>query len=106
MHDDITLTACTPKVSLHGGSGGHNGIESIFSQFGDGIVRYRVGIGHKPDPTMDLAKFVLSNFTGIELQLFDSRMPRYVKDLELIVDKGVVPAMNLINRKVTSRHNE
>jgi len=103
VHDDITLSTCTQKMSLHGGSGGHNGVESIFSCFGEDVVRYRIGIGNKPDPQMSLANYVLTRFSGIELQLFETRMPRYLKDLELIVDKGVVPAMNLINRKATTR---
>ena len=99
VHDDITLAACTPKVSIHGGAGGHNGVESIFEHLGEGFVRYRVGIGHKPDPRMDLADYVLTRFSGMELQLFESRLSRFVKDLELIVDKGAIQAMNLTNRK-------
>ena len=48
---------------------------------------------------MDLADYVLTRFSGMELQLFESRLSRFVKDLELIVDKGAIQAMNLTNRK-------
>ena len=71
----------------------------MLEQIGDGFSRYRVGVGAKPNKEMDLADFVLSAFSKDEQTLLADRTPTYLEQLQLIIDKGAEPAMNLINQR-------
>ena len=65
--DDIDLPAGTLRFRERGSSGTHNGLRSIVSYIGEDFARVRVGIGR--DENKDLADFVLSKMT--DMQLFD-----------------------------------
>lgn len=65
--DDITLAPGRLRVRAKGSAGGHNGLKSIIEQLGsDAFPRIRMGVGEKPHPDMDLADWVLSDFTPDE----------------------------------------
>lgn len=67
--DDLDLPLAGLRIRPHGGSGGHNGLESILSSLGtDRFPRLRVGIGR---PGTDAARHVLERFTGEERELID-----------------------------------
>lgn len=99
VYDDITLDTARVKLSTRGSAGGHNGIASVQQHFGDDFARYRVGIGAKAHPQMDLKDHVLSRFTSSEQAVIDARLSDYVEDLERIVAEGVATAMNYINQR-------
>ncbi|MGC6455589.1 MAG: aminoacyl-tRNA hydrolase [Coraliomargaritaceae bacterium] len=102
LYDDITLDLARIKLSCGGSAGGHNGIADIIQRIGSGFTRYRVGVGAKPEKEMDLADYVLSQFSADERKLLDSRMPDYLEQIALVVDKGIEPAMNIINQRSSS----
>ena len=102
--DDINLDFGRPKLSAEGSAGGHNGIASILSQIEPNFLRYRIGIGSKPNKQMDLADYVLSKFSLNEQKILADRIPTYLEHLQLIVDKGPVLAMNSINQHIASSH--
>lgn len=102
VYDDITLDLARSKLSCTGSAGGHNGIADIVERIGPGFVRFRIGVGAKPDKEMDLAEHVLSRFPAGERTLLDSSMPRYLEQIALVVDKGIEPAMNVINQRPSS----
>lgn len=104
LYDDITLEVARIKLSHSGSAGGHNGIADLLEQVGKGFNRYRIGVGAKPHKEMDLADYVLSQFTKDEQQLLADRMPTYLEHLELILDSGVESAMNLINQRTSPKH--
>lgn len=104
IYDDITLDLGRSKLSLNGSAGGHNGISSLLDQVGTGFLRYRVGVGAKPHKEMDLADFVLGAFTKDEQTLLADRTPTYLEQLQLILNQGVEPAMNLINQRTANQH--
>lgn len=65
--DDIMLAPGRMRVRLKGSAGGHNGLKSIIERLGsEHFPRIRLGVGEKPHPDMDLADWVLSNFTKSE----------------------------------------
>jgi peptidyl-tRNA hydrolase, PTH1 family len=99
VYDDIGLDCGRSKISLFGGSGGHNGIESLFQHLGLGFIRYRIGVGAKLNPDMDLKNYVLGTFSRYEKQLMDCRIPEILSDIKVIIDNGVVHGMNHINKK-------
>jgi len=60
IYDDIALGLGQIKIKPRGGSGGHNGVESIITSIGSkNFPRLRVGIGHPGDPEL-VSKYVLT----------------------------------------------
>lgn len=102
IYDDITLDIGRTKLSHSGSAGGHNGISDILEQLGSGFLRYRIGIGAKPNKAMDLADYVLSRFTEDETKLLASRLPDFLNQIDLIQDVGAKTAMNTINQRPVS----
>lgn len=98
-YDDITLPLCRIKISEQGGTAGHNGIADLIDHLGDGFLRFRVGIGGKTHPEMDLKDHVLGRFSKEEQATFDASLAQLINGLRTLVDQGVVNAMNLINQK-------
>lgn len=97
--DNINLEIGRSKLTLGGSAGGHNGLVSIIQKLGADFCRFCIGIGHKSHPEMDLADHVLGHLTADEKNVFDSNMPSYINGLLLLIEKGVIDTMNLINRK-------
>ncbi|MEO0793930.1 MAG: aminoacyl-tRNA hydrolase [Verrucomicrobiota bacterium] len=106
IYDEINLDLGRSKISVRGSAGGHNGVSSILQHVGNGFVRYRIGIGGKPNPGTDLAKWVLGKLNETEQQLITSRMPDYISGLRLLVREGTVSAMNKINTRIPPQKNE
>ncbi|NCG09118.1 MAG: aminoacyl-tRNA hydrolase [Verrucomicrobia bacterium] len=104
VFDDITLDLARCKLSLNGSDGGHNGLADLLKQIGSGFGRFRVGVGTKPHSEMDLADYVLSNFTVDEKKLLTEQRPTYVAHLLHIIDSGIDTAMNTINQRNASEH--
>ena len=59
VYDDLTIDLGLVKVTVTGSAGGHNGVASLLAQRGERFVRYRLGIGPKEPPQMELTDFVL-----------------------------------------------
>jgi peptidyl-tRNA hydrolase, PTH1 family len=95
--DDLALPLGRLRLRASGGSGGHNGLESIIVQFGtEDIPRLRVGIGSAPpEGSID---YVLSRFFDEEKPTVRSAIDRAVEALKCAIDKGLVSAMNTFNK--------
>ncbi|HEY3757378.1 MAG TPA: aminoacyl-tRNA hydrolase [Opitutaceae bacterium] len=102
VYDDLTLDVGRLKVTVSGSSGGHNGVASLLEHLGDGFARYRLGIGPKRPPEMDLKDFVLTEFFPEQLVIIEQKLDSFVQGLELLLDRGADQAMNQLNRKETS----
>lgn len=98
VHDDLDLELGRIKIVTDRGSGGHNGIRSIIQHLGGvkEFVRIRVGIG-RPDSEVSVSNYVLSRFNLEEQKSMDQRLLEIEDAVCLVVEKGVVPAMNQIN---------
>ena len=63
IYDDIDLPSGNIRVRKSGSAGTHNGMRSIVAALGaENFPRVRVGIGRPPEK-LDLADYVLGNFT-------------------------------------------
>jgi peptidyl-tRNA hydrolase, PTH1 family len=94
--DDFALPLGRLRLRARGGSGGHNGLDSIISQFGtEDIPRLRIGIGAAPRE--DSIDYVLSRFFDEEKLIVRSTIDRAVEALKCAIDKGLVSAMNTFN---------
>jgi PTH1 family peptidyl-tRNA hydrolase len=95
--DDLDLPLGRLRLRAQGGSGGHNGLESIIMQFDtENIPRLRIGIGSAPrEGSVD---YVLSRFFDEEKPIVRSTIERAVEALKCVIDKGLVSAMNTFNK--------
>src|SRR5438128_9622033 len=95
--DDFALPLGRLRIRQSGGSGGHNGLDSIIAQFGtEDIPRLRIGIGAAPrEAAVD---HVLGRFFEEEKSLVRSTIDRAVEAVKCAIDKGVVSAMNSFNK--------
>jgi peptidyl-tRNA hydrolase, PTH1 family len=95
--DDFSLPLGCLRLRLGGGSGGHNGLESIIGQFGtERIPRLRVGIGAAPhEGSVD---YVLSGFFDEEKPIVRSTIDRAVEAVKCAIDNDLISAMNIFNK--------
>jgi peptidyl-tRNA hydrolase, PTH1 family len=94
--DDLALPLARLRLRAGGGSGGHNGLESIIIQFGtEEIPRLRIGIGEAPSEGS--ADYVLSRFFDEEKPIVRSTIDRAVEALKCAIDNGLISAMNIFN---------
>jgi PTH1 family peptidyl-tRNA hydrolase len=95
--DDFALPLGRIRIRAGGGTGGHNGLESVIMQFGtEEIPRLRIGIGAAP--TAGSVDYVLGRFFEEERTLVKSAIERSVEAIKWAVDNGVVAAMNRFNK--------
>ena len=98
--DDLALPLGHLRLRARGGSGGHNGLESIIVQFGtEEIPRLRVGIGQAPRE--GYVDYVLNRFFDEEKPLVRSTIGRAVDAVKCAIDNGLVSAMNTFNKTET-----
>jgi len=98
-YDEFTIDLGLIKVSTTGSAGGHNGVASLLRTLGDGFARYRMGIGPKEPPQMDIKDFVLGKFTSSQQTLITESLDNYLNGLNLLLTSGVEQAMNTLNRR-------
>ena len=86
-------------VTVTGSDGGHNGVTSLLEHLGDGFARYRLGIGPKDPPQMELTDFVLGKFTPAQHTLLTQKLDHHLQGLDLLLSRGAEAAMNQLNRR-------
>src|SRR5438552_9616448 len=95
--DDLALPLGRLRIRPAGGSGGHNGLESIILQFGtEEIPRLRIGIGGAPRE--DSVDYVLGRFFDEERPVVAATVDRAAKAVKCAIDNGLVSAMNNFNK--------
>jgi peptidyl-tRNA hydrolase, PTH1 family len=95
--DDFALPLGRLRLRPNGGSGGHNGLDSIIAQFGtEEIPRLRVGIGAAP--MAGAIDYVLGRFFDEEKPLVRSSIERAGDAVKCAIDNGLVSAMNTFNK--------
>ncbi len=99
VYDDLTIDLGRLKVTIGGSAGGHNGVASLIEHLGSEFVRYRIGIGPKTPAQMELADFVLGKFTPEQQLLVTQKLDHTMQGLDLLLSRGVEPAMNQLNRR-------
>jgi PTH1 family peptidyl-tRNA hydrolase len=104
VYDDLTIELGRIKTTVRGSAGGHNGVASLLEHLTGGFIRYRIGIGPKHPPEMDLKDFVLGKFTPDEQTIFDQQLSNYIDGLDLLIEQGPEQAMNQLNRR-TDQHD-
>lgn len=101
-YDEINLPVGRAKVSLGGSAGGHNGIADLLRVFPNTFVRFRLGIGPKSPPGIDMKDFVLGRWRPDESAALDAAMSGFLEGLNLLIDSGPQTAMNRVNQRPQS----
>lgn len=97
VFDDMALELGRLRIRLEGGTGGHNGMDSIITNFGiDKIPRLRIGIG--PAPSHGAVDYVLGRFFEEEIPTVEKAVVRAAEAVKCAIDKGVLSAMNSFNK--------
>jgi PTH1 family peptidyl-tRNA hydrolase len=97
VHDDLDLDPGRLRIKQAGGHGGHNGIKSVIEALGTAqFVRIKIGIG-RPAAGQDSADYVLETVTKKEMEMIEPCLERAVDALEVLIHRGIEPAMNQFN---------
>ena len=95
--DDMALPLGRLRLRASGGSGGHNGLESVIMQFGtEDIPRLRIGIGDAPPAGS--VDYVLSRFFEEEKPIVRSAIDRAADAVKCAIDNDLISAMNIFNK--------
>ncbi|WP_370639651.1 aminoacyl-tRNA hydrolase [Allobranchiibius sp. GilTou73] len=97
VHDELDIDFGAVRLKRGGGEGGHNGLRSITKSLGTkDYLRVRVGIG-RPPGRMDAASYVLKDFNATERKELDFLLPSAVDAIDLLVQKDLPDAQNVVH---------
>lgn len=97
VYDDVALPTGRIRLRRFGGSGGHNGMESIISTLeSSDFARLRCGIGNPPADVI-LTDYVLSCFEDVEHSVVNAMIERAGAAITHILDFGLEKTMALYN---------
>ena len=98
MYDDVSLNPATVRIRRKGSAGGHNGIKDIIEVLGsDNFPRIKIGVGAKPHPDYDLAKWVLGKFGKEDSEKMKASAENAADCIKLMVQGKTDEAMNKFN---------
>lgn len=96
--DDISLDPGKLRIRRKGSHGGHNGLRNIIDLTGrDDFQRIKIGVGKKPHPDYDLAKWVLGKFSAEDSEKLASCADNACECIKLMVQGKTEEAMNRFN---------
>ena len=96
--DDISLDVGRLRIRRKGSHGGHNGLRSICELTGsDSYERIKMGVGKKPHPDYDLAKWVLGKFGKEDMEKLNIAAENACECIKLMVQGKTDQAMNKYN---------
>jgi peptidyl-tRNA hydrolase, PTH1 family len=96
VHDELDLDYGALRLKYGGGDNGHNGLKSLSKSVGRDYLRVRFGIG-RPPGRMDVADYVLKDFSAAERKELDYFVDRAADGVEALVLEGLERAQNTYN---------
>ncbi|MEV5979231.1 aminoacyl-tRNA hydrolase [Streptomyces sp. NPDC052114] len=96
VHDELDIDYGTLRLKLGGGDNGHNGLKSMTKAMGSDYHRVRFGIG-RPPGRMQVADFVLKDFSAAERKELDYFVDRAADAVEALVTEGLERAQSTYN---------
>ncbi|MEU5191897.1 aminoacyl-tRNA hydrolase [Streptomyces klenkii] len=96
VHDELDIDYGTLRLKLGGGDNGHNGLKSITKALGPDYLRVRFGIG-RPPGRMQVADFVLKDFSSTERKELDYQVDRAADAVESLIVDGLERAQTTYN---------
>ncbi|HLL36069.1 aminoacyl-tRNA hydrolase [Streptomyces sp.] len=96
VHDELDIDYGALRLKLGGGDNGHNGLKSMTKAMGSDYHRVRCGIG-RPPGRMQVADFVLKDFSSAERKELDWFVDRAADAVECLVIEGLERAQGTYN---------
>ena len=96
VHDELDIDYATLRLKLGGGDNGHNGLKSITKSLGPDYYRVRAGVG-RPPGRMEVADFVLRDFSTAERKELDWFVDRAADAVEALISEGLERAQTTYN---------
>ncbi|HEY8985362.1 MAG TPA: aminoacyl-tRNA hydrolase [Streptomyces sp.] len=96
VHDELDIDYGTLRLKIGGGDNGHNGLKSMTKSMGADYHRVRCGIG-RPPGRMQVADFVLKDFSSTERKELDWFVDRAADGVEALVTEGLERAQQAYN---------
>ncbi|MFT2019963.1 aminoacyl-tRNA hydrolase [Streptomyces sp. 796.1] len=96
VHDELDIDYGTLRLKCGGGDNGHNGLKSLTKSLGPDYYRVRFGIG-RPPGRMDVAAFVLKDFSSAERKELDYFVDRAADAVEALILEGLERAQGTYN---------
>lgn len=98
IHDEAAFPLGIARLSPGGGSGGHNGVQSIIDAVGERkFVRFRLGIGEQRAGREPLKSLVLKNFKKSEAAALSKIIKSTEEALDKALGEGLAKAMQAVN---------
>lgn len=104
LYDELDLPLGTVRVRERGSPAGHNGARSIAGVLGtDEWKRIRIGVGAEPGVREEAFRrgkdYLLTPMSKRDLSAIDLVLDKVTRAVEMVVTRGIGPAMNEFNRK-------
>ncbi|MEV5972611.1 aminoacyl-tRNA hydrolase [Streptomyces sp. NPDC051921] len=96
IHDELDIDYGVLRLKIGGGDNGHNGLKSMTKAMGAEYHRLRFGIG-RPPGRMQVADFVLKDFSSTERKELDYFVDRAADAVECLVTEGLERAQSAYN---------
>lgn len=96
VHDELDIDFAVLRLKRGGGDNGHNGLKPITKSLGPDYFRVRFGIG-RPPGRMDVAAYVLKDFSSTERKGLDVEVDRAADAVESLITDGLERAQSLYN---------
>ncbi|MEV6245844.1 aminoacyl-tRNA hydrolase [Streptomyces sp. NPDC051742] len=96
IHDELDIDYGVLRLKIGGGDNGHNGLKSMTKSMGPEYHRVRCGIG-RPPGRMQVADFVLKDFSSAERKDLDWFVDRAADSVECLVAEGLERAQSAYN---------
>ena len=98
IYDDLDLDVGKIRLKLDGGSGGHNGLNSIIEQIGSkNFWRLRVGIG-KPYKKHEVINYVLGKPSQFDKSIIDKSIKVMLNEINSFFKGESTKLMNKLNK--------
>jgi len=96
--DDIDQSFGQIKLQSNRGHGGHNGIKNITELFGhSNYMRLKIGVGRPTIQKMDVADWVLQNFSQDEMTTLPKLLELSIQSIEALINLGYPKASSRFN---------
>ncbi|MFB7371336.1 aminoacyl-tRNA hydrolase [Streptomyces sp. NPDC056222] len=96
IHDELDIDYGVLRLKIGGGDNGHNGLKSMTKAMSAEYHRVRFGIG-RPPGRMQVADFVLKDFSSTERKELDFFVDRAADSVECLVAEGLERAQSAYN---------
>lgn len=98
IQDDIDQSFAQIKLQTNRGHGGHNGIRNITEQLGHAnYTRLKIGVGKPVHEKMNVADWVLQNFSSDEMSVLPQLLDLSLQAIEALLKDGYAKASTRFN---------